>query len=463
VHAFEQRQESRIDRDGSNRIPCFREGLRLAVPCRDRFADVHGARVEVDVVPGDRLELLGPDVGVGGDGVHLAPKARHVLAGEQLRKLVGVDERLLALGRLEGRLVPMRWVIGAHPELFVARGHGLFERRAEHAPNVLRRGAADADAKTILDPETHLLVEGVTDSLDLIAADIGDRAGTDARRQPLAPDRPLLSNVAHALPFAHLGQPSEISVAGFRREWVVELGLLRLPLALRGEQLPGLVLPFLNGLRVQLRALLGGHATRPTGDNFRWDVNAFARSVAQPDACSKVDRTVGAATGFNVASSGGGHRDLGGGASHSTPSPSARPVAPSARPSKYPSARLGGGRHLDQCTDAVPRGCDVSDQRETRAMRQPQLSSPSTQLISLLDYAVDRLSERILARLDEQVEREPLPALIDRATLARQLGVSIPTVDRLRRQGCPTVWVCDAPRFELPRVLDFLRTMGPRS
>ena len=97
-------------------------------------------------------------------------------------------------------------------------------------------------------------------------------------------------------------------------------------------------------------------------------------------------------------------------------------------------------------------------------MRQPLLPSPSPQLFSLLDYyAVDRLSERILARLDEQIEREPLPALIDRGGLARQLGVSVPTVDRLGRQGCPTVWDCDAPRFELPRVLDFLRSIGPRS
>jgi hypothetical protein len=47
-------------------------------------------------------------------------------------------------------------------------------------------------------------------------------------------------------------------------------------------------------------------------------------------------------------------------------------------------------------------------------------------------------------------------ALLDRQQLAQALGVSVPTVDRLRRKGLPTVWVVDVPRFELRALLDWL-------
>ena len=51
---------------------------------------------------------------------------------------------------------------------------------------------------------------------------------------------------------------------------------------------------------------------------------------------------------------------------------------------------------------------------------------------------------------------EPKPVLLDRAGLARALCVSIPTVDRLRREGLPTVMVCQAPRFQIETVLGWL-------
>lgn len=59
--------------------------------------------------------------------------------------------------------------------------------------------------------------------------------------------------------------------------------------------------------------------------------------------------------------------------------------------------------------------------------------------------------EEVLAERDGMV-----PSLLDRQQLAQALGVSVPTVDRLRRKGLPTVWVVDAPRFELRGVLDWL-------
>ena len=48
------------------------------------------------------------------------------------------------------------------------------------------------------------------------------------------------------------------------------------------------------------------------------------------------------------------------------------------------------------------------------------------------------------------------PALLDREGLAQQLGVSTGMVDKLRRQGLPTVWIGECPRFVLAEVLAWL-------
>jgi hypothetical protein len=48
-------------------------------------------------------------------------------------------------------------------------------------------------------------------------------------------------------------------------------------------------------------------------------------------------------------------------------------------------------------------------------------------------------------------------ALLDRAGLARALGVSLATIDRLRGEGMPELRLGDVPRFELDRVLAWLR------
>ncbi len=53
-------------------------------------------------------------------------------------------------------------------------------------------------------------------------------------------------------------------------------------------------------------------------------------------------------------------------------------------------------------------------------------------------------------------------ALLDRAGLARALGVAVPTVDRMRQlPDFPELRVGDAPRFELPAVLEWLRGRKP--
>jgi excisionase family DNA binding protein len=58
------------------------------------------------------------------------------------------------------------------------------------------------------------------------------------------------------------------------------------------------------------------------------------------------------------------------------------------------------------------------------------------------------------------------PALLDRQGLARQLGCSPATVDRLCRAGLPFIRVGEARRFSLERVLSWLeqrpQTRGSR-
>lgn len=49
------------------------------------------------------------------------------------------------------------------------------------------------------------------------------------------------------------------------------------------------------------------------------------------------------------------------------------------------------------------------------------------------------------------------PALLDRGGLAKALGVSLASLDRLRADGLPELRLGDAPRFELAAVLAWLR------
>jgi hypothetical protein len=54
-------------------------------------------------------------------------------------------------------------------------------------------------------------------------------------------------------------------------------------------------------------------------------------------------------------------------------------------------------------------------------------------------------------------EVEPARVALDRNGLGLVLGVSLATVDRLRLAGCPVLWVCESPRFEVAAVLQWLR------
>jgi hypothetical protein len=73
------------------------------------------------------------------------------------------------------------------------------------------------------------------------------------------------------------------------------------------------------------------------------------------------------------------------------------------------------------------------------------------QLDALLEAAVDR------ARLATTPANDAPSALLDRTGLAKALQCSLPSIDRLRREGLPQLTIGDAPRFEIDAVLAWLR------
>jgi len=71
--------------------------------------------------------------------------------------------------------------------------------------------------------------------------------------------------------------------------------------------------------------------------------------------------------------------------------------------------------------------------------------------------ALEALAES-MRDLDKREEPErPETVLLDRQRMARALDVSLPTLDRLRREGLPAVFIGDSPRFEIEAALAWLR------
>jgi hypothetical protein len=81
-----------------------------------------------------------------------------------------------------------------------------------------------------------------------------------------------------------------------------------------------------------------------------------------------------------------------------------------------------------------------------------------TLTVSELEQIIDR---RIGAALAEHVSAD-VPRLLDRAGLARVLGCSLPVIDRLRKNGMPKLKIGNVDRFEIDRVLAWLRSRGER-
>jgi hypothetical protein len=114
--------------------------------------------------------------------------------------------------------------------------------------------------------------------------------------------------------------------------------------------------------------------------------------------------------------------------------------------------------HHGSSKDRIPR---LSGPREHLLPVAGSESGAGAGLAAAADFIVGRIVDRVIdalaGRLAELIP-EPTPELLDRKGLAQFLGVSLPTVDKLRAEGCPVLMIVESPRFERERVLEWLRS-----
>jgi hypothetical protein len=100
-------------------------------------------------------------------------------------------------------------------------------------------------------------------------------------------------------------------------------------------------------------------------------------------------------------------------------------------------------------------------------LRLPATSTTADPFGPLLEHLASRVADAVAERIAEQLTQTTpakSPTLLDRRQLAQALGVCADSVDRLRREsGFPELRVGDAPRFELDRVLEYLRGKSSKS
>lgn len=83
------------------------------------------------------------------------------------------------------------------------------------------------------------------------------------------------------------------------------------------------------------------------------------------------------------------------------------------------------------------------------------------ELLEVLEHDTE-LAGRLRAVFMTDTAPSSTPALLDRAELAKALKVSPATLDRLRGEASfPELTIGDSPRFELERVLSWLRSRSP--
>ena len=83
-------------------------------------------------------------------------------------------------------------------------------------------------------------------------------------------------------------------------------------------------------------------------------------------------------------------------------------------------------------------------------------AAPTVITIAIPNEQVEEIARRVAELLAERDTDKPV--LLDRRGMARALLCSTATLDAMRQEeGFPEVRLLDAPRFELPLVLDWLR------
>ena len=73
----------------------------------------------------------------------------------------------------------------------------------------------------------------------------------------------------------------------------------------------------------------------------------------------------------------------------------------------------------------------------------------------MLEPLVEQIADAVAARV-----QAPPPSLLDRNDLAKALGISTATVDRLARAGMPAIRLVDSKRYLLADVLAWLKSRG---
>lgn len=91
------------------------------------------------------------------------------------------------------------------------------------------------------------------------------------------------------------------------------------------------------------------------------------------------------------------------------------------------------------------------------------MGSPAEDLRLFMGALARMLAPEIAAELRRMTANdEPRDTLLTRAECARALGVSIPTIDRAIRDGCPKVTIGRAVRFDLAAVRAWMEKSGKR-
>jgi hypothetical protein len=83
------------------------------------------------------------------------------------------------------------------------------------------------------------------------------------------------------------------------------------------------------------------------------------------------------------------------------------------------------------------------------------MNAPPTVVVATPEQLAALVRGAVQAALAEQSD-SAAPVLLDRAGIAQRLGVGTSTVDRLRRDGLPCVFIGDSPRFLLAECVAWL-------
>lgn len=92
--------------------------------------------------------------------------------------------------------------------------------------------------------------------------------------------------------------------------------------------------------------------------------------------------------------------------------------------------------------------------------------APSFPTVDIFDAIADAIASRVATRLATLAAEAPSQAdrgdLLTRDQLCTKLHISKPTLTRRMREGLPYVSIGESPRFDLPKVMEWLEAQPRR-